>query len=261
LSGTVSQIETVPYTFSSLLCGRAGWNLFGQRQTLCLDAFFGASMNSLVSTITCAVGLFVVSSRGIDDPTPSEDSGKICTITGVCQDETGKPLAGVLATLYRHDRTGSDPEPLGKLTTSDDGRFRFAQLAPMPTGPPAWTYFIACTKKGRGSIVQPFFESSFSDGVLRDPCELRFRPAATLDGRVTDSNGKPVAGARVWAHGGFGPLDGVKTARTDADGRFAINDMGATDPDKLKPRDVGNGIQQVFGHSYFDVLHPDYGHG
>jgi protocatechuate 3,4-dioxygenase beta subunit len=202
---------------------------------------------------------FSAAGRGGDDPT-SSGSVKTWVLAGVCQDEKSKPLASVQVTIYRQDLAGSNPESLGSLITLDDGRFRFADLAPIPASSGNWIYVVAFTKKGRGSIVLPFFDSSFGDGALRTPCEVNLRPAATLDGRVTDSDGKPIAGARVWAHGAYGPLEGIKTARTDADGRFAISDMSATDPEKLKPRDVGNGIQQVFGHSYFDVLHPDYAH-
>jgi 5-hydroxyisourate hydrolase-like protein (transthyretin family) len=73
------------------------------------------------------------------------------------------------------------------------------------------------------------------------------KPATTLKGRVTDPDGKPVAGAQVWPNViSVRPLEGICSARTDADGRYAITDMTAWGPDG----NVG---------CYFNVLHPDFG--
>ncbi|HJT77299.1 MAG TPA: carboxypeptidase regulatory-like domain-containing protein, partial [Gemmataceae bacterium] len=86
--------------------------------------------------------------------------------------------------------------------------------------------------------------------------------AATLRGRVTDPNGKPIAGAQVWA--AFGLMtalqEGVRSTRTDADGRYAITDMGASLPDDFKPRPIGKNLIAMGSWVPFDVLHPDYGH-
>jgi 5-hydroxyisourate hydrolase-like protein (transthyretin family) len=105
-------------------------------------------------------------------------------------------------------------------------------------------------------MVQPLFR-----GVRADALRFGLRPAATLRGRVTDANGKPVAGARVWGHALVtGPVEGVGSTRTDADGRYAITDMAAWGPDVFKPKEVGKGVYQTLAGCYFDVLHPDYGH-
>ncbi|HEY7791126.1 MAG TPA: TonB-dependent receptor [Vicinamibacterales bacterium] len=49
-------------------------------------------------------------------------------------------------------------------------------------------------------------------------------PAATLTGRVTDPDGRPVAGARVLISG---PLAVPRTVETDADGRYRATDLVA----------------------------------
>jgi 5-hydroxyisourate hydrolase-like protein (transthyretin family) len=87
------------------------------------------------------------------------------------------------------------------------------------------------------------------------------RRAATLQGRVTDDAGKPIAGARVWAnHLSSGPVGGVLSTVTDADGRYAITDMGQWTDDDTKPKPFGEGRMTILGGCFFDVRHPDYGH-
>ena len=74
-----------------------------------------------------------------------------------------------------------------------------------------------------------------------DKVAITLPPAAALRGRVTDTKDKPVAGALVWTDGlhrrpnGYQPLEGVYSAQTDADGRYAINDLHAWDVAKRKP--------------------------
>jgi hypothetical protein len=76
---------------------------------------------------------------------------------------------------------------------------------------------------------------------------------------VTDEAGKPVAGARVWAKSLLtGPLDGVGTAVTDADGKYAIADMGRWSDEDAQPKPIGKGLAAVAGAVFFDVRHPDY---
>ena len=139
-------------------------------------------------------------------------------VTGTCLDEEGQPLAGVKVTLYRDDSKAKKHENLGERVTGADGRFEFAD-APAPGDESGLA--VVVTMAGRGSIIQPLFAG------LPKPLEFRVRPAGTLQGKVTDAAGKPVAGAHVWARGlGGRPIDGISTAVTDAEGKYAIADMG-----------------------------------
>ena len=86
-----------------------------------------------------------------------------------------------------------------------DGRFAFPNT-PAPTDDRGLA--VVATKAGRGSVVQPLWAE-----WIQKPWELRLRPAGTIQGRVTDQAGKPVAGAHVWTHPlGTGPLDGSGAA-------------------------------------------------
>jgi 5-hydroxyisourate hydrolase-like protein (transthyretin family) len=176
-------------------------------------------------------------------------------VTGICLDEDNQPLAGVKVVLYRNDERAKKPESLGERVTGADGKFEFTDPPP-----PADDYglAVAVTKAGRGSIVQLLWES-----LIAKPLEFRLRPADTLKGRVTDEAGKPVAGAVVWTKGiGSRPIDGIGTAVTDADGKYAIHDMGRWTDEDARPRPIGNrpGVMVGETRAYFDVRHPDFAH-
>jgi beta-lactamase regulating signal transducer with metallopeptidase domain/5-hydroxyisourate hydrolase-like protein (transthyretin family) len=197
---------------------------------------------------------------GTDQAPPPATGGnaKTSTIGGVCNDEEGKPLAGVKVALYRQDYRDRAVERLRTEETGDDGGFHFRELPPLPPreAPLTWCYGLVVTKQGRGSIIQYLFY----EGFLKNPLQFKLRPAATLQGRVTDANGKPIAGAQVWAQGLVnGPVEGVAGTRTDADGHYAITDMSAWGEAELKPRPIGKNLSIELAGCYFDVLHPGYG--
>ena len=185
-----------------------------------------------------------------------EPEAKNLTITGVCQDEEGKPLAGVQVVLYRRDPQKLKMERLRSEATGDDGRIQFAGLASPPTevDGSGWSYILAVAKPGKGSVIQYLTPAS-----IKNPLVFKLPAAATLQGRVTDASGKPVVGARVWACCPYNePIDGVCSTQTDADGRYAITDMA---PDVFKPMRSadGKGATYVSG-CYFEVVHPNYAH-
>ncbi|HKB05530.1 MAG TPA: carboxypeptidase-like regulatory domain-containing protein [Gemmataceae bacterium] len=195
----------------------------------------------LLFIVLAVVGRNDVAGRA---PQPADRPAKGVPVTGTCLDEANQPLAGVRVTLYREDYQAKKHERLGAKETGADGRFEFPD-APAVTEDHGLA--VVVTRAGRGSIVQPLF-----DELLRKPLEFHLRPAATLQGKVIDEAGKPVAGARVWARSlRTGPIDGVGTTVTDADGKYAITDMGlwTDEDDRLHPTRV-----------LFDVSHPDFAH-
>jgi beta-lactamase regulating signal transducer with metallopeptidase domain/5-hydroxyisourate hydrolase-like protein (transthyretin family) len=185
--------------------------------------------------------------------------GKTVTVAGVCRDETGKPLPGVRVVVYREDFDNElKTDRLRELATDTDGRFRFGGLASIPReGQRAqWYYALVVNGKGRASTIR-----RISAGEPFDKLTITMPPAATLEGRVTDPAGKPIAGAMVWRDGLLsGPLEGVLSARTDQDGRYAVTDLHAWDYTKQKPTPSADGRTSIMtGPCYFSVRHPDYG--
>ena len=192
------------------------------------------------------------------DAKAKPESTKPVSVAGVCQDEAGRPVAGARVTLYQQTDPGKDAEQVRDQETGADGRFSFPGVpAPPKDGATRWGVGLTATRPGRGSAVQELHPD-----MLKTPLHLRLGPAATLQGRVTDPAGNPVAGARVWDNAAtfFAADRTVRWARTDADGRYAIADMTAWGPDATKPRPSGDGkTMMAISGCYFSILHPDFG--
>jgi beta-lactamase regulating signal transducer with metallopeptidase domain/5-hydroxyisourate hydrolase-like protein (transthyretin family) len=183
---------------------------------------------------------------------------KTLVLAGVCQDENGTALKGVRVTVYREDFRQLKAERVREETTDDQGEFRFTDLPalPRPSKRGGWSYTLTYTKKGRASEIQRLSAETPTDKIT-----IPMKPGATLQGRVTDPSGKPIAGAWVWTNGFLNdPVDGVCSSRTDAEGRYAITDLRAWDVVKLKPTPSADGrTMTAISHCYFSVRHPDYG--
>jgi beta-lactamase regulating signal transducer with metallopeptidase domain len=160
-------------------------------------------------------------------------------VAGYAVDENGEPLAGVDVELYRYE-SGSFVEGPPALATKSDakGFFRLENVVEVasefPAGlpednflePPIKTTAIVGRAPGRAT----FWTNEFTHHLLSRGRTVVavMKPAALLHGRVVDSDGQPVAGAIVTAGLG-GVVLGTNAARTDADGRYAIDDLAAYD--------------------------------
>jgi beta-lactamase regulating signal transducer with metallopeptidase domain/protocatechuate 3,4-dioxygenase beta subunit len=223
------------------------------------------ALGSLLVILLIAVGLTDarIAGRGPEEEekgsNPSRPApDKTFSLAGVCQDEKGTALKDVRVTVYREDFTQMKAERLREGTTDDRGGFRFTDLPALPRSGERgkWTYGLTFTKKGRASVIQ-----RLSAETPMDKITVTMKPGATLQGRVTDSSGKAIAGAWVWTYGLLiDPLPGVFSSRTDADGHYAITDLPAWDVAKQKPTPSadGRGMTAITG-CYFSVRHPDYG--
>lgn len=210
------------------------------------------AQDGLLVVLVAAFALTTGQAPGAPDR-PTTPAPKAVPVIGTCLDETGKPLAGVKVTLYREDYKAKKHEKLAERETGADGGFEFHNA---PAIEEDRGLGVAFSKSGRGSIVWSLYPES-----LRKPLEIKLRPAGTLGGRVTDETGKPVAGARVWANSlRAGPLEGISSAVTGADGKYAITDMGRWNDEDAKPKPIGNGLAVGGARVFFDVRHPDFAH-
>lgn len=179
------------------------------------------------------------------------------TISGTCVDENKNPLADVDVVLYRRDSRLLRVVRIREARTDAQGGYRFADLAVPEKGLPI--YVTVATARGRVSRLEN----------LNAPKEqtLIMPAAATLRGRVTDPEGKPVAGAWVWTQAiGDAPLVGFMSSQTDENGQYELTDIAPIDGKKLEGT--------VFGRSPIDgmpvrihdfgvslrVRHPDFAH-
>jgi beta-lactamase regulating signal transducer with metallopeptidase domain/protocatechuate 3,4-dioxygenase beta subunit len=162
-------------------------------------------------------------------------------IAGQFVDQDDRPLAGVDVSLEVRVLFDAPPKRIAAAQTDRDGRFRFdvsdtiKELYPdgrVPTLdaflPEPLVLRIAARSPGRVSMEH----SMIASRVGRTGIAFRHQmlPAATLRGRVTGPDGKPVEGAVVSvSHLGAHPADGTNSARTDADGRYTIDDLAPFD--------------------------------
>ena len=161
------------------------------------------------------------------------------TILGRVVDEHDLAIADAEIQLVRIDPLVSTRQLIAQKKSDADGRFRFdnviATAKESPDGriPPSDlpdNEFIQCLVRtpDRVAVIRtqlPQYIAQHGDAYW-----LRLLPAAKLEGRVTDPDGNPVAGALVSAGSGiFGVWEGVMTARTDSDGKYAINDVAPFD--------------------------------
>ena len=111
------------------------------------------------------------------------------------------------------------PVPV-RVRTDGDGHFVAAGLAP-------GRFPVAVWAKG----LAPWFGTVdvFTDGD--NELVVHLLPAATLSGTARDGDGKPIEKVLVRAVSGHNSLFGDRWMRTDADGKYRLEDLG---PGKLK---------------------------
>jgi beta-lactamase regulating signal transducer with metallopeptidase domain/5-hydroxyisourate hydrolase-like protein (transthyretin family)/protocatechuate 3,4-dioxygenase beta subunit len=162
------------------------------------------------------------------------------TIWGLCVDDTGKPLAGVEVALYRIDRQKGDRQELQTTLTNDAGAYAFVDVVDIareyPNGVPKLSDVdfagepilqVVARKPGQATATRIDLAPRIADtGVKFD---LEMPAAATLSGRVFAEEGRPVKGALVTVRSGADPWESVCVARTDAEGRYEINDLSSYD--------------------------------
>jgi len=210
------------------------------------------------------------------------------TISGVCLDENRKPIADARVRLffveskapdYRHparDAAGKAQRQLQDVRTDKEGRFRFAAADGKEMRDKHAFLNVVAQAKGKATAWRwPDYFAATKDADAT--CELTLGPPETLSGRVTNADGKPVAGVVVSAGANFhgpmqAPVPGIACAVTDADGRYQITDLRAWDEhqqtfsfdmgqEHSKPTGklvLGSGAD---GSATGTVLHPAYVQG
>jgi 5-hydroxyisourate hydrolase-like protein (transthyretin family) len=205
-----------------------------------------------------AIGVWVVFIGISRNAAPQDDKtsppARSMAIAGTCVDENGNPLVDVPVALYRTDR-GRSVKKLQTIRTDDHGHFHFPRLESLTNEDRANGYYsVLATSRGRASQIREYVTRE-SKGLVN----FTMLPAATLGGRVTDPEGRSVSGALVWSRAPSDrPLEGVLSAITNSDGRFAITDLapfdGAAGAGKKLPNGAVTGLTGIF----INVVHPDF---
>ncbi len=143
-------------------------------------------------------------------------------IGGTCVDSQKRPVAGAQVLLYVTNFQKMTQRLIQQTSTDDKGRFTFAHLAPK-------------SLSGDNDVVvarRPGLATFASVNHRGKPLEIALRSAATFRGTVRDEQGKPLAGAQVSFPTDprgirclLRPLQGVRSAKTDAKGEFSVDDL------------------------------------
>jgi beta-lactamase regulating signal transducer with metallopeptidase domain/protocatechuate 3,4-dioxygenase beta subunit len=159
-------------------------------------------------------------------------------IIGRATDEKGQPIAGAAASLFRINRIDSSRKLQAKTTTDADGRYQFenvidiakefpgATLNPLNhTFNPLEEEFVQVFVRAPSRVAGSAMDFRQQIALTGRTFDMKLKPSATLTGRVTGPDGKPIAGALVAVGGSnFSTWDGVASARTKADGTYVISD-------------------------------------
>lgn len=168
-------------------------------------------------------------------------STKTISISGICRDENQEPLAGVKISVWKMPRA-TRGERIVDVSSGDDGRFHVDDL-PAPPGVASllgWTYTLVATHPGCESQVRTLRAPAGTEQILD------MHPSATLKGRVFTPDNRPLARAIVWSDAADETMTlfGIRSTKTDDEGRFSIADV--------------RGEEGVPVRGSVLVLHPDF---
>ncbi len=155
-------------------------------------------------------------------------------MTGRAVDEKGQPIAGAKAILFRVNRIDSSRKLQAKTLTDGEGKYRFENVIDIPKEFPDGKLsplnpldeeFVQVYVRAPGRVAGMGMEMRQQIARAGHVFVMTLKPAATLSGRVTGPDGKPVGGALVTVGAsGFTSWEGVASARTKADGTYVIDD-------------------------------------
>jgi thiol-disulfide isomerase/thioredoxin len=138
-------------------------------------------------------------------PAWAEDAPDTVVLTGTVVDEAGTPVGGVEVSAR-----GWQKAEAGKTDASGAFRLSFASNAA------GGIYASVVARSGDGRLGLQFVSQRGKSG---EPVKVVLKPARTLEVRVQETDGRPVAGAEVRVLAGLRPL---VSGRTDAQGVWTV---------------------------------------
>ena len=137
---------------------------------------------------------------------------------GICvRDNDSRPIADAVVRLFLYRK--SDAEFVLAKTATTDEQGRYSIRGSVPVGFDVTLSRVAISSADRATAVIPYQASA------KKLQTIKLAAPASVTGRVTDADSKPVEGANVI----LGQLPSVWQTRTDSDGRFEIADVPAAE--------------------------------
>jgi beta-lactamase regulating signal transducer with metallopeptidase domain len=204
------------------------------------------------------------------------------SVIGRAFDEHDQPVVGAEVLLFRFNHEDGTRKLLAQKMTDADGWFRFENVFDIakefPDGkfPPSYEPdddMPEAVVRAAGRITSTWLMSRTVIAQAGYQAQVQMLPATTLRGRVTDTSGKPVAGALVSIRlpNTTARWEGAQSSRTDADGNYKIDDAAqfdlteypkqVADAERQTREDAARGVQPYRLHPaqrFLIVEHPDY---
>lgn len=186
----------------------------------------------------------------------SRPPAETVTFDGTCVDSDEHWIADAEVMLYEVVSNISQ-KLLQKRQTDAKGKFAFDPVPLLAEdGLVQSHYAIVAAKKGKATVVTENLRHSKNNTHGLERLELSLLEPGIIEGRITDTEGKPVAGAQVypgcWQREPVGIVWGTTT---DADGNYRITDYPKFDGTVLQRLDSeGFGTYKVS----LGVRHPNY---
>jgi beta-lactamase regulating signal transducer with metallopeptidase domain len=193
---------------------------------------------SILGVIMVLIAVFTVITWGAtpaaEVPEANDRSDKTSTgkpegqtiFAGVCHDDEGRAIAGAQLSLFLDDFETLSDERLQSTRTDQAGRFRFEPVAALRDSETFKQYLISAAANGRATVV---LNRPNPPWRVADHLQIAISEAASLRGKIMGPDGRPVEGAKVWTSLTQGPIDGIHTATSNAEGLYEISDLEKRD--------------------------------
>lgn len=180
------------------------------------------------------------------------------TISGTCVDENKKPLANARVRLFFIDyyfvnMSQMSQRQIGDVAVDGNGRFRLSDVDLRRVRDRHAFLKVVAQSPGKATAIRHFHEQDRGQA-----CDFTLSPSATMQGQITDAEGRPVAGAIVSTGLLTEPVIGIGAAATDAAGNYEISDLWPFDLADQKPQPAGHGMFTMLGNARAHIHHADY---
>jgi RNA polymerase sigma factor (sigma-70 family) len=154
---------------------------------------------------------------------PDTASRPTGSLTGTVLDPAGRPVSDASVTIFYSFREGrgtiSDKKE-HHVRTDAQGRYVLPSIPRQSHEGDPTKLVLVVYKDGFAGFDSPEFLFRPDKDGTQAATPVRLEPGLSVSGTVVDPDGRPVAGALIWARGGW--ATGARTYRSGADGRFTI---------------------------------------
>jgi carboxypeptidase family protein len=189
--------------------------------------------------------------------TDTKQAPAAIAISGSCVDEDKRPLANARVRLFLIDfyLEEKSQRQIQDVHTDDQGKFRLTDVNIQQVRDRRAALEVVAQSPGRATVTRRWSDRKQGNSAI----DMTLPPAATMQGRIVNAEGRPVVGAIVSTASALPmAVEGICAAVTDAQGMYSITDLRPFDVANQKPQQTGNGAVTMITACLGKVEHPDY---